>query len=140
MSFETLEPQDAHAEITADEDAVFLDVRTVEEFDRGHPAGAINIPWALRDPDGGMAPNPDFAPTVAKHHGKDARLFLSCQGGVRSVHACRELAGAGFTNLINVDGGFGGRRNAVGLVACKGWVDSGLPVDDAPSTYESLKA
>ena len=107
---------------------------------RGHPTGSINVPWAERDPAGGMTPNPAFDATVEKQFGKDARLFLSCQGGVRSVHAARQLAAAGFTSLVNVDGGFGGRRDPAGTIVCTGWVDCGLPVETKPSTYPELKA
>jgi rhodanese-related sulfurtransferase len=124
----------------ADEGCIFVDVRTVEEYERNHPAGAINIPWAERDPGGGMAPNPAFNATVEKHFGKDVRLYLSCQGGVRSVHACNQLEADGFTALVNVDGGFGGRKDPSGAIVCTGWEASGLPVEASSSTYGELKA
>ena len=38
---------------------VYLDVRSVPEFDQGHPAGALNIPL-LHVQGGRMAPNADF--------------------------------------------------------------------------------
>ena len=140
MSFESLEPATAHEQMGASEGAVFLDVRTVEEFDQGHPTGAINIPWAERDAGGAMAPNPAFNTTVEKHYGKTSRLYLSCQGGVRSVHACNQLEAAGFTGMTNVDGGYGGRRGPAGDIVCPGWVTAGLPTEDSASTYPDLKA
>jgi len=139
LDFETLEPTAAHEKMGSDDDCVFVDVRTVEEYERNHPTGAINIPWAERDPDGGMVPNPAFNATIEKHFAKDARLFLSCQGGVRSVHACNQLETAGFTALVNVDGGFGGRRDQGGAILCMGWEASGLPTEATASTYAELK-
>lgn len=140
MSFETLEPATAHEKMSADDGSVFLDVRTVEEFERGHPAGAINIPWAERDTGGGMVPNPVFNDTVEKHYGKNSRLYLACQGGVRSVHACNQLHAAGFSGMVNVDGGFGGRRDPTGTIVCSGWEANGLPTETTASTYGELKA
>ncbi|MFT7462194.1 MAG: rhodanese-related sulfurtransferase [Pseudohongiellaceae bacterium] len=140
MSFESLEPTVAHERMGADAASVFLDVRTVEEFDRGHPTGAINIPWAERDATGGMTPNPAFNSTIEKHYGKTSKLFLSCQGGVRSVHACNQLEAAGFAGMTNVDGGFGGRRGPAGDIVCTGWQANDLPVEATPSTYEELKS
>jgi rhodanese-related sulfurtransferase len=116
---------------------VFLDVRTVAEFDAGHPAGSINIPWALKGVMG-MSPNPDFLKTVQKHVPKDARIFVSCKMGGRSMHACNAMAGAGYVDLINIDGGFGGRPDPEGGPPVKGWAEAGLPVENDPSTYEAL--
>lgn len=125
----------AHEALSSGGPGVLVDVRTVEEYNAGHPAGASNVPWALRGP-GGMAPNPDFVPTMARLHQKAGRLYLSCQAGVRSLNACRDLAAAGFTDLVNVDGGYGGKRDPMGTVVMKGWVDSGLPVEQDKSDYQ----
>lgn len=138
MPFESLDPEAARAAMQADAQHAFLDVRTVEEFDAGHPEGALNVPWAVRDARGGMTPNPDFVSTVRKHVAPGARVFVSCQAGHRSVNACRELEQAGFTGLVNVDGGFGGRRDPFGRVVVPGWVACGLPVASEPSTYARL--
>ncbi len=138
MPIETLDGKAAH-DAMAGGAHVFVDVRTVEEYEAGHPAGALNVPWALRDPaTGGMAPNADFLPTMRKHFAPDGRIFLSCQAGMRSLNACRELERAGFARLVNVDGGFGGRRDASGRVVVKGWAECGLPVARTPSTYGQL--
>ncbi len=117
----------------------FLDVRTSSEYEQGHPAGAINVPWATVNPvSGQMAPNPDFAPTVQKHFPVDTRMYLSCQAGVRSLNACNELAAVGYENLVNVEGGYGGKRDPMGQVISPGWADSNLPVENNASTYEEL--
>lgn len=139
MPIESKEPKAAHEAMAADDACRFLDVRTCEEYDQGHPANSVNIPWAVVDRSTGqMAPNPDFAATVKKHYPTDTRLFLSCQAGMRSLKACMELEGEGYTNLTNVDGGYGGRRDPMGQVVAEGWTDSDLPVDSSKSTYHEL--
>jgi hypothetical protein len=53
------------------------------------------------------------------------------------VQACQVLAGAGFTNLTNVLGGYGGSRTGD-----TGWIQAGLPVEQqttAGADYESLR-
>ena len=139
MPIESMDCKGAHAAMQGDDSARFLDVRTVQDYDQGPPAGAVNVPWAVVDPASGqMAPNPDFVPTVKKHFGADTKLYLSCQAGMRSLKACMDLEAAGFTDLVNVDGGFGGRRDPMGQVVAPGWSDSALPVDDSKSTYSEL--
>ena len=41
--------------------ATYLDVRSIPEFQQGHPPGAVNIPLLHLDPQTGqMRPNPEF--------------------------------------------------------------------------------
>ena len=61
MEINQTTPQAAHAALMDDREAVYLDVRTEEEFAAGHPAGAINVPVAFPNPSGGMLLNPDFS-------------------------------------------------------------------------------
>ena len=137
MPIDSLDPKSAHEAMQGDDDCHFLDVRTCEEYNEGHPAHAVNVPWAIVDSDSGqMAPNPAFTSTVKKLFSEDTRLYLSCQAGMRSLKACMDLEAAGFTNLVNIDGGYGGRRDPTGQVVTMGWVESKLPVADTKSTYE----
>ncbi len=72
-SYRSTNPAGAKAMI---EDAhVYVDVRTVEEFDAGHVPGAYNVPILFRSPMG-MEPNPDFAATVTRHFPKDAKIVF----------------------------------------------------------------
>ena len=87
-----------------------------------------------------MAHNEDFLPTMRKLCAKDRRLYLSCQAGMRSMNGCKELEADGFSNLVNVDGGFGGRRDPTGALVTPGWQECGLPVTNNASDYETLKA
>ena len=105
----------------------YLDVRSIPEFDQGHPAGAANVPL-LHSQGGRMTPNPAFQKVVEASFPKDSKLVIGCKSGGRSLQASGLLASAGYTNLADVRGGFGGERDALGRVSSPGWADSGLPV------------
>ena len=142
MEINQTTPQAAHAALTADREAVYLDVRMEEEFAAGHPAGAINVPVAFPNPSGGMLLNPDFQRVVESFLPRDKPIFCGCQSGGRSQTAAEILAETGYTAVKNVHGGFGGARDPSGQLLVPGWIDSGLPisteVDDAHS-YAGLK-
>jgi rhodanese-related sulfurtransferase len=139
VPIESMDPPDAHTAVQADDSCAFVDVRTCEEYERGHPVGAVNVPWAVLDPNTGqMAPNPGFMPTMQKHFDSGRKLYMSCQAGMRSMNACKQLEAAGYSNLVNVAGGFGGRRGPMGQVVTEGWADAGLPVESSESTYGEL--
>lgn len=141
MPIQNLDPRAAHEAMAKDKGHVFVDVRTPDEYDAGHPAGAVNVPWALVDPrTGQMAHNAAFLSTISKHFPPATKVYASCLSGVRSMNACRELESAGFQQLVNVDGGFGGKRDPTGRATAPGWRDSGLPIETSRSTYATLKA
>jgi rhodanese-related sulfurtransferase len=117
----------------------YLDVRTVEEFAAGHPEGAVNVPVAF----GGMRPNPDFVPVVEANFARDEKLVLGCKSGGRSARAAEMLASAGYSNVVNMDGGFLGRYAPTGALAQPGWSDEGLPTSEENgdgTSYTSLAA
>ncbi|MBI2819013.1 MAG: rhodanese-like domain-containing protein [Acidobacteria bacterium] len=115
---------------------VYLDVRTVEEFEAGHVPGARNIPFMMREPLG-MTANPHFVEDVQKNFGKDAKLVCGCQRGVRSLKAAQTLLAAGFTNVCDMRGGFGGETDQCGCIVAPGWATSGLPVSkDGPPDHQ----
>jgi hypothetical protein len=55
--------------------------------------------------------------------------------GGRSLSALRALESAGYTDLVNVETGWGGKRDPTGRVVAPGWKDAGLPVGNEKSTY-----
>jgi len=122
-------PPEAHEILRRHPDAVYLDVRTEAEFEAGHPAGARNVPVLFVDPATRQPqPNGDFVAVVERHLPRTTKLVVGCQMGGRSQRACELLAAAGFTDLTNVFGGFGGARDESGRVV-PGWRDAGLPVE-----------
>ena len=138
-----ISPQEAFDALQQDAQAVYIDVRTVEEFVAGHPEGAVNIPIALHDPAQGMVYNSDFVEVVESHFGKDRKLLLGCKAGPRSNSAANLLEQQGYQDVASVRGGFGGMRDPYGQVVVEGWEGLGLPVsqDNGEGTsYESLAA
>jgi rhodanese-related sulfurtransferase len=136
-------PPDARAILDRTPGALYLDVRTEPEFEAGHPAGARNVPVVFFDPATRQPkPNPDFVATVERHVPRGTRLVVGCQSGVRSQRACELLLQAGYTDVTNVQGGFGGARDASGRVVVAGWRDAGLPVETGQTPgarYADLK-
>jgi rhodanese-related sulfurtransferase len=123
-------PPQAFETLRGHPDAVYLDVRTAGEFEAGHPAGARNIPVLLLDP-ATREPreNPDFVASVERELPRTTKLIVGCQVGGRSQRACELLAQAGWTDVTNVRGGFGGARDRFGHLVVPGWQDAGLPVE-----------
>jgi len=130
MEISETTPPEAYATLTATPGAVYLDVRTEAEFEAGHPAGARSVPVVFFDPaTRGPVPNPDFVATVERTIPRSTKLLVGCQSGSRSAHACELLVQAGFTDVTNVRGGFGGARDQSGRVVVPGWREAGLPVE-----------
>jgi rhodanese-related sulfurtransferase len=119
--------------------ARYLDVRSIPEFEQGHPAGAFNVPLLHLDPaTGQMRPNPDFLPVVRANFPPDTPMVIGCKMGGRSQHACEILASAGYQDVANVLGGFGGAPQ----MGHTGWAQEGLPVEQAANPahdYASLQ-
>ena len=123
MAIRQVTPTEASRELSSDPSAVYLDVRTHEEFDAGHPAGARNVPVMLFGAGGRPQPNPEFLAVVQRYLSPATKLVVGCRSGVRSQTACELLAQAGFADLANMRGGFGGSDDT------PGWADNGLPVE-----------
>lgn len=84
-----------------------IDVRTPVEFREVHVEIARNVPLDALDPSAVMQ---------SRNGSKDEPLYLVCRSGSRGRQACEKFLAAGFTNVINVEGG---------TLAC---VEGGLPV------------
>ena len=136
-------PPEAYQTLSSDPSVMYLDVRTEAEFTAGHPEGAINIPViffnpATREP----SPNPDFQAVVESNIAKSVTLIVGCQAGGRSQRAAEIMDQAGYTNVTNMQGGFGGGQNPAGKVV-PGWRDAGLPIstdNGSGVSYASLAA
>ncbi len=128
--------QQAHQQ--QDTGSIYLDVRSVPEYQQAHPAGAYNVPLMHMDPvTRHMRSNPDFVEVVQANFPPDTALLVGCQAGARSLTACGLLVQAGFRNVTNVLGGFGGSRTGD-----TGWTQAGLPIEttaDATRQYGALE-
>ena len=143
MSVKHITVQQAQA--SQAEGSTYVDVRSVPEYAQGHPAGAVNVPLLHRDErTGQMVPNRDFVAVMQTNLPADARLLIGCQVGGRSVQAAQILASAGYQDVSNVLGGYGGARDPVtGAVRSPGWTQAGLPVtgEEVPGqSYETLRS
>ncbi len=76
-----------------DASTVILDVRTPEEFAKGHVPGAINIPHSHL---------PARISEVADAADKD--IVIYCATGIRSEEAASRLRENGFTRLLHLNG------------------------------------
>ena len=132
-----ISPQDAQRLILT-QGYTYVDVRSIPEYEAGHPCGAVNVPLLHRGP-AGMTPNPDFLGVVEGAFAKDAKLVVGCQGGGRSQRAADALIRAGYTQVVEQRAGFGGSRDPVEA----GWQSAGLPVEAGAGGdhgYEALRA
>jgi rhodanese-related sulfurtransferase len=141
MPIKQVEPPEAYELLKANPDAVYLDVRTEPEFAQGHPTGAINIPVVFIKGPGQMELNEDFLAVAAKVLPCEKKLAVGCLAGGRSQRACELLEAAGYSDLSNVRGGFGGARDASGQIVVKGWREAELPVSTelGDNSYQALR-
>lgn len=72
--------------------AIWIDVRTADEFRQGHLLNALNIPYD--------AIGPEIAAVTMD---KNAEIYLFCGTGRRSGMALHTLKAIGYTNVHNID-------------------------------------
>jgi rhodanese-related sulfurtransferase len=135
--------QEAYRLLEKDPDCIYLDVRSIPEFEAGHPLRAINIPILHFVEGMGMSPNEDFVKVVEANVPKDAKILVGCKTGMRSAHACEVLSQLGYQDTTNVRPGFVGSMDPFGRITEPGWSMLGLPLcsECVPeSNYEALAA
>lgn len=141
MEVKRITPEQAKELLDSNSGHTYLDVRTVPEFDAGHVPGAKNVPVVEPDPSGRMQMNPRFLAVVQANFGNDAKLITGCQKGGRSLKAAELLLEAGFADVVDMRGGFGGETDQFGQVTFPGWAPRGLPTsqESAPDDrYQNL--
>lgn len=73
-----------------------IDVRTPVEFQEVHLAAARNVPLDQLDP----------ADVLGGRTGSaDEPLYVICRSGSRGRQACQKFLQAGFSNVVNIEGG-----------------------------------
>jgi phage shock protein E len=88
-------------QLCAGTNVVVLDVRTPSEYFEGHLTNSILLDYR----------SPEFAEQVAKLD-KSKQYLVHCAGGNRSARACAKMETLGFTNLVNLEGGYGAWKEA----------------------------
>ena len=106
MTIATINPQQL-AELCKSGKIDLIDVRTPVEFRELHIEQARNVPLDRVDP---------AAVAQARNGDKDKPLYLICRSGSRGRQACEKFLSAGYTNVVNIEGG---------TLAC---VEAGLPI------------
>lgn len=122
-----------------DEAFVYVDVRTEDEFEAGHPAGAFNVPFMLAGPST-MVLNDEFLSVMETSFAKNARLIVGCKMGARSAKAGKALYDAGFTSLVDQSAGWDGTRGHFGEVLIAGWARQSLPRESGHPDLRSYVA
>ena len=124
---------------------VYLDVRTPEEFELGHPSHALNVPWQLAQlttASGERTPNPRFMEVAQRALRGVKGVVIGCQSGRRSLAAAQRLIEAGVLDaslLVDQRAGFGGVRDGFGKLVEAGWQGAGLPVSYEPEVGKSYR-
>ena len=117
---------------------VYLDVRTVPEFEAGHPTGAFNVP-IFEPAVGGMELNVDFVAAVRSAIGPETGIIVGCRSGQRSQLGAQQLLEAGYPRVVEQRAGFAGAPNAFGQVQEPGWLAEGLPVAQTAEAGHSYR-
>ena len=103
--FATVKPADLNVELTGTAIPFILDVRTVDEYNKGFITGAINV--NINDVPANLAQLPAD---------KAAPIVVLCQSGHRGAIVMMYLQMMGYTNVRNLGGGM------------NGWINAELPV------------
>jgi rhodanese-related sulfurtransferase len=107
-------PAQARERLERGEVDLLLDVREADEWERGHIPGAVHAPRGLlewyADPT-----SPYAKPALAEN--REARIVVQCAAGGRSLLAAQTLQTLGYSNVVNMAGGF------------KEWSAQGFPVE-----------
>lgn len=91
--YKKISAADAKARMDSGDEIVILDVRTKEEFDAGHIAGAILVPNETI-----IDKQPELLPDL------DAEILVYCRSGNRSAQAAKKLIAMGYTNVVDFGG------------------------------------
>lgn len=98
--------QDVQARIARGDKFLLIDVREDHEWSQGHLPGAKHLGKGIIERDiESVVPD------------SDTEMVLYCGGGYRSALAADALQKMGYMNVVSMDGGF------------RGWKDAGLPID-----------
>ena len=105
QQMEAISPKQLAA-LNQQQDVDLIDVRTPVEFREVHATIARNVPLDVLDPQAIMD----------ARNGASEPLYFICRSGGRGSQACGKFIDAGFTNVVNVEGG------------TTAWAEAGLPV------------
>ncbi len=107
MSIAVIKPQEFAELSNKGQEIDLIDVRTPVEFREVHVDFARNVPVDQIDP---------AALIKARYLAANEPYYVICRSGSRGQQACEKFLKAGFSNVVNIEGG------------TEAWVAAGLPV------------
>ncbi len=108
MEVVTIGPRELAGKRQGGEPVELIDVRTPVEYREVHCPFARNVPLSDLDPK---------VIITARNGTADKPLYVICRSGSRGKQACEKFLAAGYTNVVNVEGG------------TLAWANCGLPVN-----------
>ena len=106
MAVNTISPKQLNEVVQSGASVELIDVRTPVEYREVHVPFAKNVPLDQLN----------ASSVAAGRNGSSDPLYVICRSGSRASQACDKLVAAGYTNVVNVEGG------------TQAWDQSGLPV------------
>jgi len=104
----------AREELDQGQAELVLDVREPAEWEKGHLPGAVLAPRGMLE--WYADPTTSYAkPELTTR--REARIIVACASGGRSILAAQTLKSMGYTNVVNMAGGF------------NEWSKQGFPVE-----------
>lgn len=106
MKVTTMSPKQLNDLVQSGTSVELIDVRTPVEYREVHVDFARNVPLDQLD----------AAKFASGRNGSGQPLYVICRSGSRGKQACEKFLAAGYTNVVNVEGG------------TQAWDQAGLPV------------
>ena len=95
MPIQTISPKQLHDIVQSGQDVELIDVRTPVEYREVHVGCARNVPLDQLD----------ATKIAAGRDRSQPPLYVICRSGSRGQQACEKFLAAGYSNVINVEGG-----------------------------------
>lgn len=105
MNVKTMSPKELHDLVQSGTEVELIDVRTPVEYREVHVSFARNVPLDQLE-----------ATQLSAGRSGTEPLYVICRSGNRGKQACEKFFAAGYTNVVNVEGG------------TLAWDQAGLPV------------
>ena len=84
-------------------DALFADVREIDEWNEGHIPGAIHVPLSIIE----TLADPNAADSTSEiTRRREEPIVVYCEVGRRSLLAGKTLQELGYTNVVSLKGGY----------------------------------
>ncbi|MBM3469139.1 MAG: rhodanese-like domain-containing protein [Alphaproteobacteria bacterium] len=115
MSSQTISPHDLYRHITLGHSVLLLDVRTQDEYEKGHIVGAVFHPLESLEPESSIEKIRiayPFLPTI----------YITGNSDEQAQEALQQFSKAGYDYLVTLQGG------------TPAWISAGLPIERTQKT------